>query len=316
MTPAPWIPNGSRSSTRPASTVKGLLQDREARGRRLERSERAGQRLIVHTSGLAKPDRWLGQSPSRSSWTVAAPARTHLHDELEVDGVPEERLDLGSRTPPISLTIAPRFPIRIPFCDSVSTRTAARTVSPSSLHLHGQGVRDLVTREMQRLLTDHLGDALLQRQVGVLLAREKSAAPSGRAGDEVVAQLVDPVPHLRADRMQRVEVAERGGHLHLRRDVPVLEAVDLVQRDDDRDAQREDPPGDEPVTGADPVARGDDEQDDVDVLERAVDGLLHALGERVHRALEAGQVDEHELPVVAVRDAEDPSSSRVRDGRR
>ena len=48
--------------------------------------------------------------------------------------------------------------------------------------------------------------------------------------------------------------------------------------------------------------------------ERVVDRLLHPLGERVHGALEAREVDEHELPVGAVRDAEDPASRRVRDG--
>ena len=105
------------------------------------------------------------------------------------------------------------------------------------------------------------------------------------------------------------------GDLHLRRDVAVLEAVDLVQRDHDRDAEREDAPRDEPVARADPVARREDEEHDVDVLERAVHRLLHALGERVHRPLEARQVDEHELPVVAVRDAEDPPPGRVRHGR-
>ena len=96
----------------------------------------------------------------------------------------------------------------------------------------------------------------------------------------------------------------------------VLEPVDLVQRDHDGNAEREDAPRDEAVAGADPVARGEDEEHDVDVLERAVDRLLHALGQRVHRALEARQVDEHELPVVAVRDAEDAPPRRVRDGRR
>ena len=96
----------------------------------------------------------------------------------------------------------------------------------------------------------------------------------------------------------------------------MLEAVDLVQRDHDRDAEREHASRDEAVAGADPIARGEDEEHDVDVLERAVDRLLHALGERVHRALEPGKVDEHELPVLAVRDAEDPAAGRVRDGRR
>ena len=55
----------------------------------------------------------------------------------------------------------------------------------------------------------------------------------------------------------------------------------------------------------------DDEQHDVDVLERGVDRLLHPLRERVHRALEPGQVGEHELPVGAVGDAEDAAARRV-----
>ena len=55
-----------------------------------------------------------------------------------------------------------------------------------------------------------------------------------------------------------------------------------------------------------------DEQDGVDVLERLVDRALHPLGERVERPLEAGQVDEDELVVVAVRDPEDAAPRRLR----
>ena len=47
-----------------------------------------------------------------------------------------------------------------------------------------------------------------------------------------------------------------------------------------------------------------DEQHRVDVLERRVDRVLHALGQRVERPLEPGQVDEHELVPVPVRDPE------------
>ena len=45
----------------------------------------------------------------------------------------------------------------------------------------------------------------------------------------------------------------------------VLEAVDLVQRDHDGNAQREHTAGDEAVAGADAVARGQGAQDHVDV---------------------------------------------------
>ena len=51
--------------------------------------------------------------------------------------------------------------------------------------------------------------------------------------------------------------------------------------------EAEDAPRDEAVAGADACARIDDEEHDVDVVEGRVDGLLHALGERVDRALEA-----------------------------
>ena len=56
----------------------------------------------------------------------------------------------------------------------------------------------------------------------------------------------------------------------------------------------------------------EDEQHRVDVLERAVDGALHALGQGVERPLEPRQVDEHELVAVAVRDADDPPARRLR----
>ena len=73
---------------------------------------------------------------------------------------------------------------------------------------------------------------------------------------------------------------------------------------------------DEPIAGADVRTGVDDEEHGVDVVEGGIDGLLHALGERVHRALEARQVDERELVVGAVGDAEDPTAGRVGDGRR
>ena len=146
------------------------------------------------------------------------------------------------------------------------------------------------------------------------LAREVRLA-LGQEVEQVAAQLVHAVLRHGADRVQRVEVAERAGGLHLADDVARLEVVDLVQRDDHGLAEREHAAGDEAVAAADPVARREDEEDGVDVLERRVDRVLHPLGELVHRPLEAGQVDEHELPVLAVRDAEDPAARRVRDAR-
>ena len=172
-------------------------------------------------------------------------------------------------------------------------------------------MRNLLARERKRLLADELGDLVFDRQVAPLLGREVRRA-LGQELDELVAQGVDPVAGLRAHRMERVEVAELGGRVHLGRDVARLQPVDLVQRDHDRHSEREHPLCDEPVTRADPLARREDEQHRVDVLERLVDGALHPLGHRVERALEAGQVDEHELVVLAVRDARDAAPRRLR----
>ena len=57
-----------------------------------------------------------------------------------------------------------------------------------------------------------------------------------------------------------MERAERRGLLHLRRDVPRLQPVDLVDDDDHGDAEREDVARDESVACADPLARAHDEQ--------------------------------------------------------
>ncbi len=102
-----------------------------------------------------------------------------------------------------------------------------------------------------------------------------------------------------------------GGRVHLLCDVARLEPVDLVQRDHDRHAEREDALCDEAVPGPDSLARGEDEHYAFDVLERRVDRALHALGERVERPLESRQVGEYELVVVAVRDAEDAPARRL-----
>jgi hypothetical protein len=112
--------------------------------------------------------------------------------------------------------------------------------------------------------------------------------------------------------VDRVEVSELRRVLELLRDVSRLEAVDLVQRDHDGDAEVEHALRDETVAGADPIARVEHEQDAVHVLEGRVDGALHVLGQRVPRPLEAGQVGECQLPAVSVRDAEDPPPRRLR----
>ena len=105
-----------------------------------------------------------------------------------------------------------------------------------------------------------------------------------------------------------MEVAEPRCRFHLRRDVAALEPVDLVQRDHDRDAELEHPSRNEAVTRTDAFACRQHQQGRLDVLECRIDRPLHALGQRIERALEARQIGEHELVVVAVGDPEDPAA--------
>jgi hypothetical protein len=172
-------------------------------------------------------------------------------------------------------------------------------------------VRHLLARELERLLADELRDLELRREVGALLGRVVGRAIR-QERDEVVAELADTVAGERADGVERVEIAEAGGVLHLPGDVPRLQAVDLVQRDHDGHAETEDALGDEAVARADPLACREDEEHRLDVLERLVDGALHPLGERVARALETREVGEHELEAVAVDDPGDPPARRLR----
>jgi hypothetical protein len=139
----------------------------------------------------------------------------------------------------------------------------------------------------------------------------------GKERNELAAQRIDAVASPCADRMKRVEVAEPRRCLHLRRDVRALQAVDLVQRNHDRNAEPEDASGNEAITGTDALTRREDEQDGVDILEGGLDRTLHVLGERVERPLEARQVGEDELVVLAlvvlaVRDSKDAAARRLR----
>ena len=162
-------------------------------------------------------------------------------------------------------------------------------------------MRHLHTRELERLLADQLGHVQLGRDVAALAGGVVGGALRQQL-HQVAAQLIHAVAGERADRVQRMELAEPRGVLHLLRDVPRLEPVDLVQRDHDRHAQPEHALGDVAVAGPDPLAGREHEQDGVDLLERLVDRALHPLGQRVTRPLETWQVGEHELVVGPVGD--------------
>ena len=179
----------------------------------------------------------------------------------------------------------------------------------------GERMRYLFLRQPQRLLADELRDPRLERHVGDL-AGGVVKRTLGEERDQVGPQLVDPVAGLRADGVQRVEAAERGSRFHLRRDVPCLEAVDLVHDDHDRDLESEHTPRHVAVACADPLPRADDEHDHVEIVrDRLLDAVPHPRRQGVDRLLPAGEVDEDELCVVTRPDAADPVPGRVRDAR-
>ena len=78
-----------------------------------------------------------------------------------------------------------------------------------------------------------------------------------------------------------------------------VEPVDLVDGDDGRDARAAQRLDDEAVARpADALLAVEQEQHGVGLGELVLDALLHALGERVARALDAREVGQHELPRV------------------
>ena len=205
----------------------------------------------------------------------------------------------------------------MPFCDSASTQASAVTRMRSSrldvdvLDDDLDGVRHLLERAPQDLLADELGEHDRLRLVGDVVGLEHELA-LGQQAAEVLDERVDARALARGDREDVVGDLELGRRLEHRDDVGVVDAVDLVDRDDDRHLGSLERAGDEPVAGADALLGVEQEQRGVGVAHLALDARLHALGQRVARALDARQVDEHELRVAAHGDAADRAARRLR----
>src|SRR5689334_12125507 len=179
---------------------------------------------------------------------VAAPFRGRLDLELEVDGMSHELLDERPRVAPdLAHDAAALADQDLLLALRLGVQPHVHELLVQLDDLGRDGVRQLLAHELERLLPDELRDARLERHVGVGV-RGEVLRPFGEERDEVGAQLVDAVVREGAHRVQRVERSELGRGLHLRGDVARLEAVDLVDDDDDRDAEREDLAGDEAVS--------------------------------------------------------------------
>ena len=172
------------------------------------------------------------------------------------------------------------------------------------------GVRDLVVGAVQDLFADDLGQPHLQRQVGVLARRIEQRALRHQL-DECVDDLPHPCSGLRADREDLTGNVQVGGLLQALDGRGPAQQVDLVQNRHREHARFADRVRDEAVARSYLLVPVQHEQRYVGLAQLGLHAPLHAFGQRVPRALHAGQVDDHELPVVGRRHAADRAPRRL-----
>ena len=130
--------------------------------------------------------------------------------------MPSSRWSSRRAAVPIARIICPPLPIRMPFCDSVSTQTRAFTIVRSArgrldvLDLDLDGVRNLLEGAPQHLLAHELGEHDPLRLVRAVLDREEERA-FGDERPEVLDERGDALPRPRGDREDVIADAERLG---------------------------------------------------------------------------------------------------------
>ena len=233
---------------------------------------------------------------------VAAPAAAHAHGRSRCTRVPSSRSSSRRAAVPTALIIRPPAPIRIPFCESVSTQH-------ERAH-HGQVVVRLldVLDRSPRPRAGPPGTCAAAPARGSSSARWISSGWSAllgvreeeRALRQELAQVVDE------RRRRPCRCARRWGRRRRRRRASAASAAPrtvrgrssrsiLLTATTTAQARVAQQPGEEAVARADALLAVDDEQRHVGVGQLALHARLHARGQRVARALHAGQVDEHEL---------------------
>ena len=184
------------------------------------------------------------------------------------------------------------------------------------LDLDLDGVRDLLAGAAQHLLADELGEEDLLAQVGDLVLGEVERALREQ-GDEVVDERRDARrPCARTTgKISASTSPSSAAACSALDDLRPAEAVDLVERRSVTGAfapasacAMKRSPG--PPT---PCAPSTHEQHGVGLRQLRLDAPLHARGQHVARALHAGQVAQHRLPVAgAGGDAADRAARRLR----
>ena len=173
--------------------------------------------------------------------------------------------------------------------------------------LDGDGVRELVAKTAQRLLTDQLGDTRLHILVGGVVLRVETRA-FRQVVDENVQQRVRLHTCGCGDRHDLAVGAEHVVQFEQALADGVL--VGLVQFGHNAHDRRvrlrfADLVEDEAVAGADLLVRRHGKADHVDVRERVLDNVVEALAQQRARAVNPRRVHHNDLRAVAVDHAAD-----------
>ena len=145
---------------------------------------------------------------------------------------------------------------------------------------------------------------LLAHELGQHAPRWAGRCLLGRDTERALRQQPDEVLDQRARRPRRCgrrpgrsrRDVELGGRRERRDRARAVEPVDLVDgATTGTGARRAAAPAMKRSPGPDALLAVEHQQRGVGLAQLGLDALLHALGERVARALHAGQVDEHEL---------------------
>src|SRR5918998_6261635 len=167
-----------------------------------------------------------------------------------------------------------------------------------------QRVRHLLEHLLQGGLADQLGDLPLDVLVGGLFLRVERRT-LGQQADEQVLEQLDLVAAHCAHRHDLGGLDQLAGGQQLLGDLLLRRGVDLGHHDDDRRLHLAQLPGDEPVAGADGLVGRYAEDDDVDLGEGVADDVVEPAAQQALGLVQAGGVDQHQLPARAVDDAAD-----------
>ncbi len=218
---------------------------------------------------------------------------------------------------PISPTLAPPLPIRMPFWDSVSAQTSAPTmIRPSSrastsLTADLDRVGDLLAGTVQHLLADQLGQKDLARLVAVILG-PGTVGTLGNSSPSRSIRTARPSP-LRA-LIGKTSSTPSSSAAAASTGTSSLgpSPICLVHRADHRQpgSGSEQRPDDEAIAGANPLLAVDHDQSQIGVGQLTLDPPLHALGQDIARPLHARQVDQDQLAAQRRRSVGTPRIAR------